>query len=439
MKSSRMKSSLLKQIKQKEHCIRFHMPGHSGKSPNQEYAELYSNAKFDITELPYSDNLLNSTDLLKDLQKRIAMLYQAQHAFIFTNGATGALFCAIFSAHSFADNILILGGAHKSVYNAIRLSGGNAWQAPGNWDIDTLAKQIKETNIGTLILTSPNYQGQTIDKDYLQAIKRLFPKLQVIVDAAHGAHFVFSDKLTDKRPIGADLIVYSLHKTLPVFTGGAILLSTAKYAEKIQFYRSMLHSTSPSYPIILSIECAIDFYSKKGERIYQDIFQAVQDCKSALPVGFKAVENADFSRLVLSCQDYNCMDVYNALAEQGIYAEAADRDRIIFIVTQNNYTALPILCNALAAIVVSLPLKGKPIENCPLPQDIFLLKFAKDFELKEPKDCIGKTCYSELGLYPPGTPFLFSGQKITKSHVNFILEHHSALFGLVNGKVCVVK
>lgn len=434
-----MKDSLYEQIKQKEHCIRFHTPGHSGSSPSKEYAELYANAKFDITELPYSDNLLNSTSCLQRLQERLAQVYHYQHSYIFTSGATSAIFCAIFSRATFGDNFLVMGGAHKSIYNALRLAHCKVWQTPYKLDIDYILNEIKDKKITTVIVTTPDYRGQCIPLTFFEELKKRHPDICLLIDASHGAHFAFSSKFDKEIPKGADLVIHSLHKTLPVFTGGAVLHSTSKYADKIDYYRSTLHSTSPSYPIMLSIECAINYYEREGEQIYQDIFDGVRRFSQAIPKEYQVVDNTDFSRLVLSCKGYDCVDVYNALALRGIYAEAASSEAIIFILTQNNIWALDILKDALFAIIPTLV--AKKVDKNPSFEykDSFLMEFCKDFKLVSPKDCLGEVAYSEIGLYPPGTPFLFSGQKITKAHVNFILEHATQLFGLVKGKVCVVK
>ncbi len=434
-----MKDSLFQQIKQKEHCIRFHTPGHSGSSPCSEYAELYASAKFDITELPYSDNLLNSTSCLQRLQEQLAQAYRYSHSYIFTSGATSAIFCAIFSRATFGGNFLVMGGAHKSIYNALRLAHCKVWQAPYKLDIDYILREIKDKEINTLIFTTPDYRGQCVPSALFDELKTKCPNVCILIDASHGAHFAFSSKLRKEMPKSADLVIHSLHKTLPVFTGGAVLHATSKYAEKINYYRSALHSTSPSYPIMLSIECAIDYYKREGERIYQDIFDAVKRFSQAIPKEYKVVSNTDFSRLVLSCKDFDCVDVYNALALRGIYAETASSEAIIFILTQNNILALDILKDALMAIIPALSEKRTSKNASFEYKDSFLLKFYKDFKLVAPKDCQGEVLFAEIGLYPPGTPFLFSGQKIAKAHVNFILEYISQLFGLVKGKVCVVK
>ncbi|MGI6214200.1 MAG: hypothetical protein ACOYIQ_06620 [Christensenellales bacterium] len=430
---------LFELIKDKEKCVRFHTPGHSGKSPDGIYDELYSAAVFDVTELPYSDNLLNGTGAIKQLEERAAKIYGAQTSFIFTAGATSAVFCAVFTAAALPGAFMVLGGAHKSVYNALRLAGRKAFQAPLDMDIDSLAEQIAKRKISAVILTSPDYRGRIRERGICEKLKTLFPYLCLIVDASHGAHYAFSKLLPKAVPECADLVIHSPHKMLPVFTGGAILHAKEKYAQKVKLYRSMLHTSSPSYPVILSIEAALDYYAKKGEEIFQKIKDASSGFKRALPPGFIAEECEDFSRSVIGLPYYDGREAYAALAEKGFYAEAASEDTVIFILTQNNIEALPSLGKALFEIAPTLSQRADKPRADFAPKRIFRLKFYKDFQLIDISECEGKISYREIGLYPPGTPTVFSGQKITQKQARFISEHASELFGLVNGKVCVVK
>ena len=83
--------------------------------------------------------------------------------------------------------------------------------------------------------------------------------ISVLVDEAHGAHLSLG-ALFPKSAIhlGADVVVHSAHKTLPVMTMGSYLHvnSSLLGTERIQFYLQMLQSSSPSYPIMGSLDLA---------------------------------------------------------------------------------------------------------------------------------------------------------------------------------------
>jgi arginine/lysine/ornithine decarboxylase len=81
-------------------------------------------------------------------------------------------------------------------------------------------------NIRTLkgiVLTYPNYYGHAVD------LKPIIEKahqhdISVLVDEAHGAHFVLGHPFPQSSlKAGADVVVQSAHKTLPAMTMGSYL------------------------------------------------------------------------------------------------------------------------------------------------------------------------------------------------------------------------
>lgn len=75
-------------------------------------------------------------------------------------------------------------------------------------------------------------------------------KIPLIVDEAHGAHFGFHSYFPQNANTrGADVVIHSLHKTLPSLTQTALLHINGRYAdrERIRNYLHMLQSSSPSY------------------------------------------------------------------------------------------------------------------------------------------------------------------------------------------------
>ncbi|NOS61385.1 hypothetical protein HA469_19730, partial [Acinetobacter baumannii] len=102
----------------------------------------------------------------------------------------------------------------------------------------------------------------------------------VLVDEAHGAHFVLGQPFPPSSlAMGADAIVQSAHKTLPAMTMGSYfhLNSTRIDRDRLTYYISSLQSSSPSYPIMASLDTA---------RAYvQDIAE-----KGTLPVHMEHIE-----------------------------------------------------------------------------------------------------------------------------------------------------
>jgi lysine decarboxylase len=104
----------------------------------------------------------------------------------------------------------------------------------------------------------------------------------LLVDEAHGAHFAISRRLPQTAlKQGADLCVQSFHKTLPALTQAAVLhIGSDRISEdRVKRAVSMLTTTSPSYPVMASIEYAADFAKTDGSGEYDRLICLLDDIK----------------------------------------------------------------------------------------------------------------------------------------------------------------
>ncbi len=412
-------------IKKKSSHISFHTPGHN----NSLNGDLIS---CDTTELSYSDNLLNPTDIIKTLQEKLASAYNAKASFISTNGATNSILSCLYAVKNLGD-LLIVGVAHKSIYNACRLFNITAYH------IDSFVPELIPQSVKSIIITTPNYYGDTLDIEQIASISHSKDML-LLVDASHGSHFEFSSLLPLSATKYADMVVHSLHKTLPVLTGGSVLcVCNNVLVDSVIMSVRLLHSTSPSYPIMCSIDLAISDFTKNGESYYQNIKEAISNFATRLNKNFSIEKNNDFTRLVITTKYAGC-DISDHLETKNIYAEMSYANKIVFIVTNYNFQNLIYLAEVLNNIDLS---KYAPYDFIDLPlkehKTPALLTFGQNFELLPLEKSIGKYTYNEIGFYPPGVPFLYSNTLITEQHILLLKKHHNRCFGLVNGCVCVVK
>src|SRR5699024_9341484 len=119
-----------------------------------------------------------------------------------------------------------------------------------------------------------------------------------VADSAHGAHFAFSRLLPRSLTHTADITVVSMHKTMDVYGGGALLCANGRHADSLAAYRSLVHTTSPSYLTMASIDFARAVWERDGEEFYKDI--AEKTSALSLPNGYTAVRTDDISRLVIN-------------------------------------------------------------------------------------------------------------------------------------------
>ncbi|MDR2634556.1 MAG: aminotransferase class I/II-fold pyridoxal phosphate-dependent enzyme [Clostridiales bacterium] len=434
---------------------RFHMPGHGGTPID---GGLYLSAPFDITELPFSDNLKNPSGVIKDAERLFAETYSSEDALLFATGATGAVQSALYAARErFGKSAVIAPNCHCSVHSALRLFGmrsvvlgSNARPMPKNrenridGDItpDAAAAVLDDTRAGILVLTSPDYYGRALD---LAGFKEVTESRGVclVVDSAHGAHFAFSPLLPPPASLYADLTVYGAHKTMPVFTGGAVLCGSADLIAKSRFYRSEYMTTSPNYVVLASLDYARAYLSLNGRAAYEKVFTDILTFKRALPQ-FTFTDNSDFTKLYFDCPA-------DAPESAGVLPEMFDGSGSLLIVTPFNSDKLKYLADSLKT---AAPLRI-PSNECPLTEaaDIICKNIAKaeadregnptenvrnKSDLVEIEDAAGCVSEFDIGAYPPGVPRVLAGAVITDDDVIFMKKNKYRLFNLVKGKVCVI-
>ena len=132
---------------------------------------------------------------------------------------------AIFACKSKGD-FLIVGKAHVSIYNAMRLFNARAYH------VDSFQEEFLQDNIKTVIVTSPDYFGNAFGLEYLSKCCKA-NNVTLIVDASHGSHFQFSEELPISATNYGDLVVHSMHKTMPVMTGGSVLCTKKEYVNNV--------------------------------------------------------------------------------------------------------------------------------------------------------------------------------------------------------------
>lgn len=259
-----------------------HMPGHK-RTPFLPYLEnAYA---MDITEIEGSDNLYETEGILKDAMERAAKVYGAHKTMFLVNGSTVGLLSAITGMTNKGDTILMARNCHKAVYHAVELRElRTKYVYPKKWKDYNIAGPITledikgavEENPGVrlVVITSPTYEGVTSPIREIAAY--LHEKnIPLLVDEAHGAHFPFSDKFPESAiHAGADVVIQSMHKTLPVFTQCALmhLSKDAPNKEKILKYVSYYQTSSPSYLFMASMDAVIAELEKYGETLWNDFF-----------------------------------------------------------------------------------------------------------------------------------------------------------------------
>jgi arginine/lysine/ornithine decarboxylase len=282
--------------KLKAHCNQenypMHMPGHKR---NLNLLDAYQT---DITEIEGFDNLHHPTGILKNSMEHAAKLYGTLDSIYVVNGSTAALLSAIHVAVPRAGRLLMARNCHLSVYNAVMLRDLNpvyVYPTKGLIKAEDVEAALEENeDIAAAIITSPSYEGYFSD---IKAISEICHKRNVtlIVDEAHGAHlpFIHTKNISGKNSYesffgvsslyqGADLVIQSLHKTLPAMTQTAILHRNSNRTAYRDLLRALdiYETSSPSYVLMSSIEECILYMEKNADRLFAAYKKNLEDIYS---------------------------------------------------------------------------------------------------------------------------------------------------------------
>ncbi|MCL2158933.1 MAG: hypothetical protein FWH48_05955 [Oscillospiraceae bacterium] len=338
---------------EKKGPVRFHMPGHKGKT--SELAAEPSHSR-DITELFFTDNLYepdSKVNLIYGLEERIAKCFfkdQKTESLISCAGATLCVQAAILALKNLKktrrDIIYVIcdAASHISAINAMQLLDMTPlWIYPGENFLERIKYYANSQNISGVYVTSPDYFGQMKD---IEKISKECKKhsLELVVDNSHGAHLAFhAGGCLHPIGLGASLSIDSLHKTLPVLTGAALLHSNGNFDKEIDLRPAMkmFASTSPSYLILQSIEQMVDLLEERGSKEHSRLLGEICDFKqkaSGLGFEFGSDELRDPYRIVLECENLG-EKLYYFLADQDIVCEFFNNDCTVALTSISNCAA----------------------------------------------------------------------------------------------------
>lgn len=265
--------SLVELLNEKPHKTMFTTPSHGQRS--FIYDKLREMYKIDFSE----NDCLNPQAALEHAQLKASSIYHTHSTTFLTNGSTSGIIAAVLACTRVGDKVLIASNAHPCHYNAVKLAGARALTYDLEIDKDfgvTLETKpdvieyfLSRYNIKTVIITSPSYEGIISDIEEIKDICKRY-EAYLIVDEAHGALYPFSDNLPLSAVNIADFTVQSLHKTAGGLNPTALLHCNCDIDVKPAL--DLITTTSPSYPLLASIEANIDYLdSDEGRKEIENL------------------------------------------------------------------------------------------------------------------------------------------------------------------------
>ena len=425
----------------------FHIPGHKA---NGDFKAKFKDATLDITELPYSDNLLCPDGVIDKAQKDIAKILRAQKSYITTDGSSSGVLSMVYCASKKGNKLIVFRNSHQSVWNACKLFGVEPLIVQGEEregvlqppDCQIMEKLIaNDENIAGVLATSPDYYGNIAPLAKYKEILKKYNRL-LFVDEAHGAHLAFGDK--GYAGLYADMWVDGAHKTLPSLTQGAIVsVNNNELISLAEEGLALFRTTSPSYPIMASVEYGVKSIANNSKLI-KTAKDTVEKFKREAS-GFTFYQNDDWTKLLIDFKPLEISPIraLKELEKKGVYAEFADGRYILFYLSpQVADKDLKNLKKNLDAVVANTKLQGTYHAKPKFPQlersYSFQYALKRKSEWVNIEEAVGRMCAQNAGLTPPCIPLVVTGEMITEETAK-ILSHSKNTFGLKNGQICVVQ
>lgn len=465
----------------KKGLVPFSMPGHKmGRAFNEEVKRILLEG--DLTEVEGLDNLHNPEGIIKDAQDKLTKLYNSKQSYFLVNGSTCGNLIMIFATLNEGDKVLVERNCHRSIMNAIILRKlkpifiknkyNKKLKAPIGVDLEHLDEVLSvESNIKGIILTYPNYYGIGLGiQNIIELCRR--KDIKVLIDSAHGAHYGFNKELPKSpQELGADIVVMSAHKTLPSLTQTSYLhVNNLEYIDKVEFYKGIFMSTSPSYMMMMSLDYARNYLENYGDNDYKNLIRVIRNFNEKIKnitylniVDKKFLcENCDedksrmcgrcnlqydLSRIVINLKNgYNGNKLLEYLIENNVQCEMSDNKNIVLIPspfnTKEDFEILyKALLNCNSEIIKS---QEQNFYDVDIPKRRFMPYeiIQKESEEVSFKSSLGRVAFENIVPYPPGVPMLVSGEIIEEKHIKHIesyINEKITVMGVNNHYIKVVK
>lgn len=441
-----------KLIEHKEkNSISFHVPGHkNGMLLQGIYKDFTSLMEFDVTELSGLDDLHDPQEAIYAAQQLLTDLYRARKSYFLINGSTVGNLAMILASCKEGDTVLVQRNCHKSILNGLMLANvkpifispeiNNDHSMPSKIAPELVKRALEHyPNIKACIFTYPDYYGKTYDLKRIIKYAHKYDAV-VLVDEAHGPHFQLGFPFPlSALDLGADIVVQSAHKMLPAMTMGSYfhINSGRINREKVEFYLSALQSSSPSYPIMSSLDIARYYLANISERDISYTLekrQAFVEKLSAIPwLHVEPIEvGQDPLKMLISHEKWTGYQLQKVLEDHGIYPEMADPFQVLFtlpLLKQDMAFPYEEAASIIKKINFKAEMEQRLFTSIDGQENITELSLSyKDMsymtvEAISIDEAVGRIAAKMIIPYPPGIPLLLPGEKITNIHIQRLKEY----------------
>ncbi|MBR3174037.1 MAG: aminotransferase class I/II-fold pyridoxal phosphate-dependent enzyme [Eubacterium sp.] len=425
-----------------------HMPGHKRNAGSFSDVE-----KIDFTEVEGLDNLHDPEGILKESMDDASKFLGTDKTYFMVNGSTSGVLAAIQSATEIGDNIIIGRNCHKSVYNAVEIRNlkpiyiypESVGVFDGGYNPEELETLLKESAAKTVVITSPTYEGVVSNIKELVKVAHKNGAI-LIVDSAHGAHFLLDGFPNPAYKEGADIVIESVHKTLPALTQTAVIhvMGDRVDKEKLERALSTYQTSSPSYIFMASIDESYKIVREAGDQKAEELLKTLEELRANVNntgkifvhgkelVGANGVYDYDLGKIVidLSKTDLTGIELQKTLREKYKFETEMANNQYVIAMTSiaDDLEKVKEFGEALVEIAEGLEVSSKEdTEQTDVKNEVKYSPYEainKEVEVVDLKDAKGRVAGDYIYKYPPGIPLVVPGEIISE---NLIKEVEKSL------------
>lgn len=437
--------------------VPFDVPGHKMGRVLTDLADILGENifKYDINAPIGVDNLYKNTGVIKEAQDLLADAFNADESIFLINGTTSGIMMMIMGCVKAKEKIIIPRNVHKSVINALIVSGAipvfvepvyDQYLGIANGVNVSSYIEVMEANkdAKAIFVINPTYFGiaSSLKEIVEEAHKR---NMIVLCDEAHGAHFHFHENLPlSAMDAGADVSAVSLHKTAGSLTQSSALLIKGNRVDKAKILKvyTMFGSTSPSHILLASIDAARKLMALKGRDILNDNLKLAKYARNELNKipGIHCLDenyinnefNHEFSfdetRLVIIVRGLgkSGFDIYKLLKKRyNIQVELAETYLVLAILAIGSKKEdVDKLISAFKEISYLFYEEGKKIKVREFHFDYADIAVRPRVAYHAPhkiikfKDALNMISSESIMIYPPGIPLVIPGEIITQNIID---------------------
>lgn len=445
-----------------------HMPGHK-----RRMGRIGDPYFIDITEIDGFDDLHHAKGILADAQMRAAGLYHAEETHYLVNGSTAGVLAAVSGCTSFGGKLLMARNCHRSAYHAAFLKGLTVkYLYPQSMGIMGINGKIlpedvenmlqSDPDIEAVLLTSPTYDGIVSDiRQIAECVHRY--QIPLIVDEAHGAHFPFSVHFPeDSVSCGADVVIHSLHKTLPALTQTGLihLNGTLADRESIRKYLTIYQTSSPSYVLMAGLDDCVEWvqtHPEAFERFVKNLRWLREALRRMKRLKLLEIPGMDETKILISLQrtGWNGQKLSGVLRQEyHIEPEMAGSTCVCMITTvadtKENFERLKEALFMTDHRLLSEESRKQSEAKELFSDEVLRTESVCTFQEAEESekewisvaDSSGRISGDFVTVYPPGIPLLAPGERITKEVVDRLSRYEKdrlTVHGIRDGNIKAVR